>query len=309
MRLPALRLPSFRLSFDWLEGLGGRRTVLYALYTLVLFLIFMVANFPHNVLVQRVLKSVDLNARGMQLDVGDTRFAWWRGYELQHVRLAPLNPDELPYMEASSIFVRPGLDGLLRGQVHSVHALATMYGGTVDGDASDSDGIRRATVTFDGLQLQRYPRACSFLKECTLSGLLSGVITVESRVGDAGDTRAAGELEIDRGSITQTKFNAIPLPDLHFDKVGLKFSMQSGRLDVQEFEANGPEVKVSVSGQIAVRDPVSDSVLNLKLTALPGPNSPDDVKTLLSLLPPLPKGAKPDTPRVISGTLARPRIR
>lgn len=306
MRLPALRLPAFRLSFDWLPSFGNRRVLLYGLYTGILFLIFLVANFPHNALVQRVIKSVDLQGQGMRLEVGDTRFAWWHGYELQRVRLAPVDPDRLPFMEASSIFVRPGLDGLLRGQIHSVHATALMYGGELEGELNVSEGMRRATVTIDGLQLQRYPLASSFLQEGTVAGLLSGAITVEDH---GGDTRAAGEVDLDKASITDAKFNFFPLPALHFDKAEMKFSMQGGRLDVQELEAGGPELKISLSGQVALRDPIGDSVLNLKLTAQPGANSPDEVKNLLLLLPPLPKNAKPDTPRVISGTLKFPRVR
>jgi type II secretion system protein N len=309
MRLPALRLPSFRPSFDWLEGFGGRRTLLYALWTFVLFLICLLANFPHHALVQRVLKSVNLSGQGMRLDVGDTRFAWWRGYELQRVKLAPADPNGLPFLEAASIFVRPGFDGLMRGQINSVHVVSLMYGGQLDGDFSTVDGLRRAMVTIDGVQLQRYPLASSFLDEGVVAGLLSGVISVENRGGDANDTRAAGELGVDKGSITDAKFNFFPLPPLHFDKTTLKFSAQGGRIDVQEFEANGPELKLSISGQIALREPVSDSVLNLKLSAAPGPNSPEEVKNLLGLLPPLPKGGKPDAPRMISGTLARPRFR
>lgn len=309
MRLPAFRLPTWRPSFDRFEGFGGRRTLLYAAYTGVLFLIFLVANFPHHALVQRFLKSVDLQDQGMRIEVGDTRFAWWRGYELQRVRLASTDPDRLPFVEASSIFVRPGLDGLLRGEISSAQVRGLLYGGQVDGAFTSGAGMRRAIVTIDGVQLQRYPLASSFLDEGTVAGLLSGAITIESRGGDASETRAAGELDLDKASLTDAKFNLIALPALHLDKAAMKFSMQGGRLDVQELEANGPELRLSLSGQIAIREPVSDSVLNLKLTALPGPNSPDDVKTLLSLLPPPPKGAKPDTPHVISGTLARPRIR
>lgn len=309
MRLPALRLPSLRLSFDWLEGLGGRRTLLYALYSGVLFLIFLVANFPHHALVQRFVKSLDLEDQGMRLEVSDTRFAWWRGYELQGVRLAPTDPDRPPFVEASSIFVRPGLDGLLRGELSSAHVVGRMYGGEVDGTLTAGAGLRRAIVAIDGLQLQRYPLASSFLQEGSVAGLLSGAITVENRDGDASETRAAGELDLDKASLTDAKFNLIALPALHIDKAVMKFSMQGIRFDVQELEANGPELRLSLSGQIIIREPFSDSVLNLKLTALPGPNSPEEVKTLLSLLPPPAKGAKPDAPHVIGGTLARPRIR
>jgi type II secretion system protein N len=312
MRLPAVRLPSVRLPFDWFEGFGGRRTLLYALYTGVLFLVFLLANFPYNAIVQRVLKSVDLEAQGMRLDVGDGRFAWWHGYELQRVKLLSTDPDHPPFAEAASIYVRPGLDGLLRGRINSLYLLGLMYGGQVDGTVAVQDGVQRATVTFDRLQLQRYANAAGLLQlqDGSVAGDLSGVITIESRGGDASDTRAAAELELGRASLTDARLsNGITLPALTFDKATMKLSAQGGRLDVQELEASGPDLRLSASGQIALRQPLADSVLNIKLTALPGANSSDEVKTLLSLLPPLPKGSKPDAPHVISGTLARPRIR
>jgi len=309
MRFPALRVPSVRLPMDWFEGLGGRRTVLYGLYTFVLFIAFLLVNFPHNVIVQRVLRSVDLQSQGMRLDVGDTRFAWWRGYELQHVRLGPLDPELPPFVELNSLFVRPGLDGLLKGRLNSAHLLGLLYGGAVDANLAANDGVQRATVTIDRLQLERYPGLANLLQEGTVSGLLSGVITIENRAGEAADTHAAGELSLDKASVANAKVGIFTLPSLRFDKTGMKFSAQGGRLDVQEFEATGPDVRLSISGQIALREPLYDSVLNLKLTALPTATSAEDVKNLLALLPPPPKGAKPDTPHVISGTLARPRVR
>lgn len=312
MRLPAIRLPSLPMPSDWAEGLINRRTVLYALYTGVLFLVFLIANFPHNVIVQRLLKSIDLSAQGLRLEVGDTRFAWWRGYELQQVRLSPTDPDALPLMEASSIYVRPGLDGLVRGQINSLHLLGLMYGGAVDGTIAMGDGMRRATITLDGLQLHRYPEVASLLQlqNGAVAGNLSGVITIESHGADGGENRAEADVGLDKASLTDaTLANGLTLPALHFDRAAMKLSMQDGRVEVQEFEANGPELRLSASGQVALRDPVNDSVLNLKFTALPGPNSPEEVRTLLSIIPPPPKGAKPDAPRTISGTLARPRVR
>lgn len=312
MRLPAVRLPAIPLPSDWIEGVVNRRTLLYALYTGVLFLVFLVANFPHNVIVQRALKSIDLEGQGMRLEVGDTRFAWWRGYELQRVRLSPTDPSAVPFLEAASIFVRPGLDGLVRGQLKSLHLLGLMYGGEVDGTVTTGDGVSRATITIDGLQLQRYAAAASLLQlqQGTVAGNLSGVITIENHGAETTETRAAAELDLEKASLTDaTLANGLTVPSLHFDKAAMKLSLQGGRLDVQELDANGPELRLSLSGQIALREPLADSALNLKLTALPGANSPEEIRTLLSLLPPPPKGAKPDTPRTISGTLARPRVR
>jgi type II secretion system protein N len=306
MRLPALRLPAFRPSLGWLDNLGGRSTLLYALYTGVLFLLFALVNFPHHVVVQRMLKSIDLP--GMRLDVADTRFAWWHGFELERVRLTPLDPDQPAFLEIGSLFVRPGLSGLVRGQFNSAHLDGLLYGGGVGADLSNADGTRRAAVTIDGLQLQRYPLLTSWLGQGTITGLLSGLATVEN--GEGGEVRAAGELALDRASASDVKINDIfTLPTLHFDKTTTKFSVQNSRLDLQELDANGPEIKLSVSGQIALRQPIGDSVLNLKVVALPGPNPTDEVKGMLTLLPPVAKGAKPDTPHVLIGTLSRPRFR
>ena len=307
MRLPSLRLP--RISLDWLEIAGGRRVLLYGLYTSVLFVVCLFANFPYHAITQRVLASLDLKGQGLQLEVADTRPAWWRGLELQHVRVAPIDPNRAAFLDASSIFVRPGLEGLLRGRISSVHLEGLMYGGEIDSDLAIADNTRRATVTVDGVQLQRYPLLTELLQDGTLTGLLSGIVTVEQHTGDASDTRAAGEFDLDRASIANARVSVFPVPPLHFDKTSLKFSMQGGRLDLQELEADGPELRLSISGQVALREPLADSVLNLKLIALPGPNSPDDVKNLIALLPPPAKGAKADAPRVISGTLARPRVR
>lgn len=313
MRLPSVRMPFMALPSDWVEGLLGRRTLLYALYTGVLFMVFLLVNFPHNAIVQRVLRSIDLESQGLRLEVGDTRFAWWRGYELQRVKLGPTDPTVAPFMEASSIYVRPGLDGLFRGQLNSVDLLGMLYGGAIDAHLASGEGLQRATVTIDSLQLQRYPGAATFLQlqeGSLLGGKLSGVITIEKHGGDDGETRAAAELALANASLTEAKLNnGISLPPLHFDKAALKINLQGGRLEVQELEANGPELELSASGQIAMRQPLQDSVLNLKYALVAGANSPEDIQTLLSLLPPPPKGAKADAARTISGTLARPRIR
>lgn len=307
MRLPSLSLPAWRPSFDWLEGFGGRRMLLYSLYTTALFLLFLVANFPFGVLLQRVLKMVELP--GMQLDVGDARFAWWRGFELQRIKLASTVPDQPALLEAASLFVRPGLDGLVRGKLTSVSVSGPIYGGEVEGSFSAVDGLNRATLNLDHVQIERYPFLRVLVPDGQVAGVLSGALTVEMRSGETNDAHAAGELELGKVSLTDVKVQQVPIPPLHFDAAALKFSLQGTRLEVQEFEADGPELKVIASGQVAMRQPVGDSVLNLKLSAAPGPNSPDEVKTLLSFMPPPAKGQKPDAPRVISGTLSKPRVR
>jgi hypothetical protein len=125
MRMPALRLPAWRPSLDWSEGLGSRSTLLYGLYTFVLFCVFLFANLPHKVLVQRVLHSTRAGA----LDVVDARFAWWRGLELQHAGRADRSTQPA-FFESASIRAarhrRSRAPAQSRPQWH-------LYGGTLDG--------------------------------------------------------------------------------------------------------------------------------------------------------------------------------
>lgn len=306
MKVPALRLPTWRPSLDAFEGLGGRSVLLYGAYTLVLFLVFLFANFPHGVLLQRVLGAIEIP--GMRLDVGDARFAWWKGFELQRVYLGPNDPTRPAYLEASSLFVRPGIDGLFSGRPRAFNVSGKLYGGNVEGQFASGD-MNRATVTLDAVQLQNYPLFAELLQGGVLAGVLSGALTVEARGANTDELRAAGEAELSGASLTDAKWSGFTLPALHFDGATAKFSVQGNRVEIQELHAEGPELTLDASGQVALREPVGDSVLNLKLSVVPGAEATDQIKTLLSFIPPPPKGAKADAPRTLIGTLSKPRIR
>ena len=307
MRMPALRLPAWRPSFDWTEGLATRGVILYALYTVVLFAVFLLAHLPYKELVHRALQSAQ--PPGMRIDVSDVRFAWWNGFELQGVRIAPADPSQPAYFEAPSVYVRPAFADLIRGRLQSIDVSGSLYGGTVDGSLSRGE-LNRLSLNFDGLQLQRYALLGVALQGGQLAGRASGKISVETRGTDIADIRAAGDLKLVEASLTDAKWNQFPIAPLHFNSVAASFDLQDGRLEVQELKADGQELLLDVGGQVALRQPLADSVLNLKVSLAPGPECPEDTKTLLSaIMPPPAKGAKADAPKVLSGTLAKPRLR
>jgi len=128
------------------------------------------------------------------------------------------------------------------------------------------------------------------------------------RRGNMREGQIAGELEVANGQMAGVAFRGLVLPELNFDTIAAKFAFNGGQLEVEEFHADGRELRLTGSGQITVREPLGDSVLNLKVSLLPGPEPTDAVKGLLALVP-KPKNAKPDAPMTIAGTLAQPRVR
>lgn len=304
MRVPALRLPAWRPSFEWPEGVSVRAVLGYTLWTIILFCVFLIANFPHHLLVQRALRAVE--PPGMRFDLGDARFAWWRGLELQRLRLGPADPTRAPYFEAASLYVRPGLSGLLRGELQSVDISGSAYGGRFEGTLTRG-AVNRVVLNFSGLQLQRYPLLPELVSAVELGGRLSGALSVEARGSDLNDTRAAGEISVADGMLRAANTEQDPIV---LDTAATRFSLQGGRLELQDLVVDGPEIAVKGGGQVVVRLPVTDSVLNLKTTIETKPEARDELKAILgALIPPPPKGQRADAPRVISGTLSKPRIR
>jgi type II secretion system protein N len=303
MRLPALRLP---MSVSGrLEGVNGRRLLLYTVYTAVLFAIFLLVNFPYDVIVRRALREASLGP--VHLQVAGTRFAWFNGWELSRVRLVR-DATEAPVLESPSVYVKPGLNGLWAGKLSSLRVKADIYGGKVRANWVGGRDIDRTSLQLDRIQIGLDPFLNGLLDEGQMAGLIGGAVTVEDHRGDLRAGRAAGEIQLQHASLTGAKVNGIGIPDLHFETVALKFEYEGGKLELQELNADGAELKVGGTGQVVLTSPVENSILNLRITALPGAEAPDDVRGLLSLIP-RSKKARPDAPVVIEGTLGKPRFR
>ncbi len=303
MRLPRLRLPRPRLSFGWM---GGRIMFLYIGYTAVLFIVFLLLTFPHELLVRRALSSVGRGPVG--LDFNAVNFAWYRGYELSGLRIAPESGDgEASYLECSRLWVRPSLNALVHGNPFDVLLYAELYGGAAQGEVSMTDGTLAGTAQFTDLSINRYRALMALLDEGQLAGRLSGQLNFEARGGTFEASQLNGEVLLDAASLTGAKVAGFGVPDIKLRQTKLKFVAHGGRLEVQELQTSG-DANVQVSGNIVLRDPLQESVLNLRATIEQSLATPDAIKGLLALIPRAP-GAKPDAPITITGTFARPRVR
>jgi type II secretion system protein N len=304
MRLPRLRLP--RPSLDWIGALGGRTTLLYIGYTTLLFVVFLIVTFPHDLLIRRALSSVNQGPVAVQFNTA--AFAWFKGYELTGLRIAPAEADgHPPYLECSHLWVRPALGALVRGNPYAIQMSADLYGGTALGEARLADGNLVGNLQWQGIDVARYRTLTALLDEGQLSGKISGQFEFEARGDNLTVGQGNGEVSVEGIGLVEAKIGGFSVPELHFRQTKLKFGIRSGRLEVQDLNATG-DLNVQGSGQIVLREPAQDSVLNLRGTLLPTATTPDALKAVLALIPRAP-GAKPDAPMTVTGTLAHPRVR
>jgi type II secretion system protein N len=303
LRLPRLRgLP--RPNFDALGGVLNRTVLLYAAYTLALFLVFSIVNFPHDVVVRRALTQLDLGP--LQLDFKSARFAWHRGYELRGIQVSQ-PPVDVPVLEVSSVQVLPELRGLMRGEFTGISLRGDLYGGSADGQWTIAGQGGSGQVTLSQLDLGRYRPLTMQLDEGQVSGQVSGAFTVDL----SGGRRAAqvtGEVSVNRPGMVGAKVRGFKLPDLQFAQAKGKLTLKGDRLEIQEFRASGDMLGVQGSGSIVLRDPPETSQLNLRVTFEQSAATPPEIKGALALVPRAPN-ARPDAPITITGTFAAPQFR
>jgi len=301
-------MPLPRLSFPRFAPSGPSATMaLYAGFTFVLFVVFLVVTFPYDVLVRRALSG--LQGSPVVIDFQVARFAWHRGIALDgfELRLADA-ATPVPALEAASVWLRPAFGQLVRGNPYAIELQADLYGGTAAVDADLSAGRLVGTVSLDAISIGRYGPLASMLEEGRLGGRVDADFSFASTLAAVAAGQATGSVRLSQAALQEAKISGFGVPDIHLDDAKLDFALQNGRVDIAEFNAKGKEIIMSADGQISLRDPVADSVLNLRATIMPGPEAPDPIRGLLQLIP-RPAGVAIDAPVRITGTIARPRVR
>ena len=305
MQLPSLRMPTLNTG-DWFEDFPARQFSLYALYTVVLFLLFLIVNFPYRVFVDRLLN--DVNTAGAEIDVHEANFAFTRGLELRGITVRRSEVSRLPLVEVPRAYLWPGLAGLLNGRLSKASVQGDLYAGGLKAKWRGGEDLQQAVVQIEGVQLARYAPLRELFADGQIYGLLSGYVEMEGRSGDLSSTKANGEIYLDNAGSEGLIYGALPVLDLSFVETKAVFTVQNGRIEVEEFTSIGPDFDISGSGQIGLRTPLADSILDLKVSIQALEDARPEVKGLARLIPRA-RGAKPSSPISITGTMANPRVR
>ncbi len=302
MPMPSLALPSVAGGF---VGFFRRSWVLYGIYTLVLFLVFIVTTFPHDILVRRALEMVPQNTVVVGIDA--TRFAWWNGWEVQGLRVnaVPLTEGAPALVELTRLQLRPDWGSWMRGRFSSIALWGDLYGGTADGriayGAGDPPSIA-AQLQWSGVEVQRYPALTTWLDEGRVSGTIAGWF--DAQVVSGGRPEGEGELFLQQAGISGGKIMGFTVPELAVDDAKSKFVLQGDRLELQDVHLTGGEIDVQLSGFISLREPLGQSIPNLKLSIQ---KLPETLRPLVAVFAPRAKNLPAQLQ--LTGTLSRLQVR
>jgi type II secretion system protein N len=258
--------------------------ILYALYTVALFLVFLVVTFPHELLVRRILDRAGTGGP-VTIEVSGVHLGWSLAYTFDELRLLERGGDPgVPLLTASAVRAAPSLLGLVRGEPYPLGIRADLYGGTLTAVVDPRPAAFHVRVALASVDVGRYGGLRLFM-EGRLSGRVDGTIELRGDARKPSTTNGQVELRAAGLAVEGGKVRGITVPDLHFTELRLAGAMKAGRLELGELRAHGQEVNLRGQGSVLLQQPPVASLMNLDLTLVPADAIPDGIRLALNLIP------------------------
>ncbi|HTW89649.1 MAG TPA: type II secretion system protein GspN [Candidatus Binataceae bacterium] len=253
----------------------------YAGLGLLLFFIFLAANFPYGDALSSLLAPLNL-----ALTYTDHRARLPIGAELDGVTLSnTLAPGSPPLLDGANITLAPTLGSLLLVRP-GIHLKAELYGGFLSlvlYRISDGVGVG---VDASNLDLSRYDQLVRM--GVNLRGFLSG--DASGSVPAANPLLGVGRLHL---KITHCALRIMRgMPTLRLGDLDGSARLDNGILTIDSLEGTGGDLLVSATGMIRLAPALPDSLIDLRVKLDPTPLGRSHLGLMLQMLP-HPPGARP----------------
>ncbi len=279
---------------------------LYAAYTLVIFIVFVIATLPHELVLRRAL---DLGPTApITVDLRGVRLGWTMAYTVDELRLQARGGDpSLPVFSASRVHAAPSIFGLFRGRPFPLALAADLYGGSLDATLDLDPDAYDVRAKLASLDLGRYAGLRQFL-EGTLQGRVGGSIDLAGNPTKPATTGGLVDLRGTDVALEGGRIRGVTIPDLHFPELHLAGTIKAGRVDLDDLNVRGREVTVAGDGTLLLAHPLAATLINLDLTLTAAPDLPDNLRIAFNLIPgdPTPAGERK---LHLFGTLTQPKLK
>lgn len=241
--------------------------VAFYVFTLVVFFYW---TFPYDRLKERIVR--DFNARqsgpgAMSLELDELSSYWLSGIEAEGLRLVspPEGKAKKPTITSvESAHARISLPALLIGR-RSVSFGADAFGGSLDGNISDSEAERVVEIEIEELDLGQTPMLAGLLG-LPITGAVSGSIELaapEARLGKAEGKISLKMTGLSVGDGKAKIREIIALPKLDAGTLTLEAEVKSGTVKITQLSGTGPDLELGAEGTIRLRDQPAQSALQL----------------------------------------------
>ena len=256
-----------------------RSMLLYTLYTLGLFLVFLVLTFPYDLVARRAIDRLAADS-GWTVGFEQVRLFPWEGYRFSDLRVIPPEKPDEPVVRAQRVSVWPSLSSLLGARRLRASIRAEAYGGEFSGTVERGE-VSVVDLSWRDLHLGAYPPLAKLVAG-NWEGRLSGELHLAGK-GDLRSIEGGGKLALRDAALTQGNVRGFTIPDLHSAQGDCEFEMKGGRLEIRNLKLAGAEIDLEVRGALFLRAPLTDSIVNGTLSVKPIPGANPGVEAFLSL--------------------------
>ncbi len=272
---------------------GHLAVVGYAAFGLILFIVFVVANFPYAQTLSSILAPL-----GLKLSYVDQRLSLPLGAELRGVRL--VSTDGATYAtlaEGTDVALAPTLGSLLVG-APGIRIYVELYGGDVRAAIYRSGHAIGLSFIANGLKLDRYPKLSELgtRLEGRLSGAGSAVLSGANLFENQGQVKLAATSLVVKV--------AAGFPPVRLGELNGTLELNRGILNIKQVDSHGTDLAMTADGSIHLMPNLPGSQLDIRLRIEPTASGRAHLRFLLGLLPRPPDS----TPYTLHGPILAPSI-
>jgi type II secretion system protein N len=276
----------------------------YALFTLVVFVVALLWSLPHGLIVRHALDAA-LAGAPVEVSFRSIALAPPNGYTLSEVRVTPAGKSD-PLAVLREVTVRLPLAALLTADFRHAAFSGQAYGGDFSGQVRVAEGKIAAALEARSIHLE--PALMPFVPA---PGRVEGEAALSLHLSGDGRTTQSSQGEVSLKvrdlKLDQVSVRGFRLPDLAFPTVDAAAQIYGARLQVKDTRATGNDLDFSASGDVLLREPVQQSVLNLRMTIDVPPTAQPALRIATGLLPRRAPGEAPVY--TLKGTIAAPVLR
>ncbi len=249
----------------------------YAGIVIFFYIVFLWFLFPYHELVSKL--SAELKTRtSMDLTVEKAHGAFPLGLTLSGVVLSEqAGTGESPLIEARTVRIVPGILSLLRGWV-SLRVYGQLYNGQIWIDGGSNRKDYTLSCVIKDIDISRY----SLIKNnygLNIQGVVDAKLTMKGSLNDVTKDSGKGLITMKKAHLNSSKiFGIFTLPDINFGDVNLPIFIKDGRLSFQNATQTSSDMNSKLEGSILFLNPVSTSMLNLRLKFNPSATMEQQIK-------------------------------
>jgi type II secretion system protein N len=257
-----------------------RKALKWALYVgfyVFSLLLFSYLTFPYNRLADRVVYEFNSRQTGpkpMRLKLGDMSSYWLNGVEAENITLTSPGdlddqgrPGKPKVMTIDAAHASVSLLRLIFGTL-KISFGADAFGGELSGSTVNGEEGRALDVELEDLDLGQAPLFGDIVG-LPLAGKLNGTIELlmpEEKLSKADGKISLKVTELAAGDGKAKIRDTIALPRLEAGDLVLEAEAKAGNVKIDNFSANGPDLKLDSDGTLRLRDTFDSSLLNLNVS-------------------------------------------